>query len=366
MQGGREAVPAAPAIDAAVCTAFSLGWQMARLYESPNGPKSEPAPEDDLPGLSALSARSLTDLGLDQADGALKTLGTFLGADHSLPNTEKVRELTSHAPPDEKAIREAILTLHTELLVKLTAADFRLGKSYGLGRALADTCAPGHGTPQQRRESARHHLKPHRALVLIGWLDDLRTLLPDHAGQAVADSLERWIMWGEKELAGLDDAGIRKATNDLHRQGQRWRAILSGEKACKDLLRIGDYITAGQGMLLRAGEIVLSFARRLWAPLLLAASLLGVGIALMFLDNSTGQVLAGLGTVAGGLGVTWKSATSSLEHLSLRLGEPLWGAELDRVVADCVTPLPQREFKEVGESTGSPQMGDEHGQESSR
>jgi hypothetical protein len=293
-----------------------------------------------------LSASSLTLLGIDQADAALKQIGSFLGADHDLPNTDELRGLASQDSHDEKAIRAAILALHGDLLVKLTAADFSLGKSYGLGRALADTCAPARGTPAQHRESIKAHLEPHRALVLVGWLDDLRTTLPDHAGHAVADSLERWVRWAGKELDRLDDAGMEEATHHLHRQGQRWRAILSGEKACKDLLGIEGYIIAAQGVLRRIGQIAHSLVGQLKLPMLVAALLLGVGIALMFISNSTGQALAGLGAVGGALGITWKSAASSLGGLGLRLGEPLWGAQLDGVIADSVTPVPQREFRE--------------------
>ena len=35
---------------------------------------------------------------------------------------------------------QTVLNLHRELLSTLTAADYRLGTAYGLGRALADTC----------------------------------------------------------------------------------------------------------------------------------------------------------------------------------------------------------------------------------
>jgi hypothetical protein len=116
-----------------------------------------------------------------------------------------VREKISDDTADATALQTAILGLHVDLLVGLTAADFRLGKAYGLGRALADTCAPSHGqSVDELRKSVRSHLDPHRALVLVGWLDDLKTVLPDHAGQSVSDSLQRWIRWGEE--AGLDDA----------------------------------------------------------------------------------------------------------------------------------------------------------------
>jgi hypothetical protein len=348
ISAGGNAAQAAPTIETAVCRAFSLGWQMARLYESPSFSRVKQTLEDDLPGISALSSESRTNLGLDQIEEALKVLSAFLGAGNSLPSTKELSEVAKREPVDEQAVREAILTLHTELLVKLTAADVRLGKSYGLGRALADTCATVRAAHDERAappdevraKRLEHCLQRDRALNLVGWLDDLRTVLPDHAGQAVTRSLERWIEWAEEQELAQMQQSIKRSAKLLHRQGQRWRAILSGEKACRDLLTIGDYVTAGEGLLRRAGEIMWSFIRHLKVPLVFAALLVAGGITLVILDNSTSQVLAGLGTVAGGLGITWKSATTSLGNVSLRLGEPLWGAELDAVIAERVTSLP--------------------------
>jgi hypothetical protein len=51
-----------------------------------------------------------------------------------------------------------------------------------------------------------------------------------------------------------------------------------------------------------------------------------------------------LGTIAGGLGITWRSAAGSLEHLSLDLVRPLWGAQIDGVVAARLTPVQQRDY----------------------
>jgi len=84
-------------------------------------------------------------------------------------------------------------------------------------------------------------------------------------------------------------------------------------------------------------------AWRLKAPLTFAGALIAVGMWLIFRNNSTAQVLAGLGTVAGGLGITWRSAATSLGHLSLDLGKPLWGAEIDAAVGTRRTPPPQRD-----------------------
>jgi hypothetical protein len=175
----------------AVTTAFSLGWQMARLYDGPTSSNTAPKPVDDLPGLSALPAASLVTLGLAQCDAALKRLAAFLGNGTGLPTTAPVREQVSKTPKDGDQIRTAILALHIDLLVALAAADFRLGKAYGLGRALADTCASAGDDQAARKAALQHHLEPHRALVLVGWLDDLKTVLPAHAAAAVTDSFQR-------------------------------------------------------------------------------------------------------------------------------------------------------------------------------
>jgi hypothetical protein len=48
-----------------------------------------------------------------------------------------------------------------------------------------------------------------------------------------------------------------------------------------------------------------------------AAVLIGVGIWLIVANHSTAQVLGGLGTIAGGLGLTWRSTAGALGRLSL-------------------------------------------------
>jgi hypothetical protein len=317
---------------------------MARLYTGPLSSAAEPRLEEDLPGLSGLPAGQLVKLGLGQADVALSRLKTFLG-DAQLPTTDAVRAAADKDPPDRPAIRKAILNFHVALLIQLTAADYRLGKAYGLGRALADTCASAHGDEAERRRVLEHHLEPHRAFVMVAWLDDLKTVLPAHSSQGVADSLERWTLWAETVgLATLDAKAVSDTTRVLHRCGQRWRAILSGEKDAQDLFEISDYVNAARGTLVRVGAIARSLAWTLRAPLAVAALLIGVGIWLIVANHSTAQVLAGLGTIAGGLGITWRSAAGTLGHLSLDLVRPLWDAEIDLIVATRLTPLPQRDY----------------------
>ncbi len=317
---------------------------MARLYTGPLSSAAEPRLAEDLPGLSDLPAAQLVKLGLEQADVALSRLKAFLG-DGPLPATDSVRAETEKSPPDRDAIRRAILDLHVAVLVRLTAADYRLGKAYGLGRALADTCAAAHGDETERRQALVHHLEPHRAQVIVAWLDDLKTVLPAHASHGVADSLRRWERWAEAAgLATADPAAVNSTTRVLHRCGQRWRAILSGEKAATDVLETGDYVSAARGTVARAAAIARALALRLWAPLAVAALLMGIGIWLIIANHGTAQVIAGLGTIAGGLGITWRSAAGSLEHLSLDVVRPLWEAQIDAAVAARLTPAPQRDY----------------------
>lgn len=334
----------ASAVTPAVTTAFGFGWQMARLYEGPLSSNAELRLGSDLPGLSELPAAQRVQLGLAQADVALARMRGFL-ADTSLPTTDAVRAATKRQHVDGDAIRKAILELHIALLVQLTAADYRVGKAYGLGRALADTCASASGDPVERQAAFEHHLEPHRVDVIAAWLNDLKTVLPAHSSQSVADSLGRWKRWaGAVGLRRLEPATVTKSAHELHRCGQQWRAILSGEKSATDLLTIADYVNAACGTLARAGAVARSLAWQLWLPLVLAVGLVVTGVLLIVANNSTAQVLAGLGTIAGGLGITWRSAAGSVGHLSVDLIRPLWDAQLDLTIGNRLTPLPQQEY----------------------
>jgi hypothetical protein len=309
---------------------------MSELFASPLGSSAEPEVEDDLPGLGALPPRKLIELGLDQIDAAARHLGGFLAtAAIRLPTTSDVRSLILDHPGDEAAIRQAILDLHVGTLTKLTAADFRCGKAYGLGRALADTCAPS-----QPLANLKRHLGRYRSYEMRGWLDDLKSLLPDHTAQAVSDSLGAWIAWADQNPFGSTEDNLRVTSRALHAQGQRWRALLSGEKEAVDGLTLEDYVTVADRALARTSQLARQAARKLIVPLILAAVLLCLGIALVVFFNGAARVVAGLGTIAISLGITWRSAASLLTQLGKRLEEPIWGAECDLVIGDRITRLP--------------------------
>jgi hypothetical protein len=67
---------------------------------------------------------------------------------------------------------------------------------------------------------------------------------PPHAGHSVAESLISWRDWAKtvSDSPGEEDPKVIRL---LRRQGERWRAVLSGEKQATDGLELEDYVGAG-------------------------------------------------------------------------------------------------------------------------
>jgi hypothetical protein len=122
----------------------------------------------------------------------------------------------------------------------------------------------------------------------------------------------------------------------LHFQGQRWRAILTGEKDPLDMLTIGTYVQAGEQLLGDAARIGHSLLKKLWLPIIASLALLIVG-TFMILQGSGNNVFAGLASIATGLGISWKTITPNFTNLAHKLGNPLWDAELDCAIVAAIT-----------------------------
>ncbi len=214
--------------DRRVMAAFSLGWQMAEVYRPDRRGGSRPAAQDDLPGISRLSTAELQEMGLLQVQaGITKLRPSICDAGLEVPNAEHFAEAIGRIR-DSQERREAVREFHIGLLATLTAADFRLGKAYGLGRALADTTRL---PPDWHAELATH-----RVSTLAEWIRELASALPPHAAHPVAQSLEAWSEWAQTQ-AGSGGETRRK----LSAQGRLWRSLLSGEKQGPDVLEISDY-----------------------------------------------------------------------------------------------------------------------------
>jgi hypothetical protein len=231
--------------DPLVSTAFALGWQMAEIYRPQ--PSSEQAGEGPghLVGLSGLTSDEWAQVGLLQMQAGLNKLGrTIAAAGLTVPDAQKFSSQLDGLTDQQRDA--AIEKFHVTLLSKFTAADYRLGKAYGLGRALADTTR---GATDFRRE-----LDAGNVATLTAWTRDLSTAFPPHTGHVVTRSLEAWSAWAKQPAGSADQEAQNRAL--LQAQGRLWRSLLSGEKRATDMLEASDYIGAGEETLQGTARLV--------------------------------------------------------------------------------------------------------------
>jgi hypothetical protein len=392
--------PASGPADAArdgVISAFVLGWHVAELFHA-NVPRSAQRPQASpakLAGVGDLDPLSQARLLLAQVQADLQRAWQFDDFGQQPPDPSPVESLLEAEARPPRQLQAAVGELHRQLLVALTAADFRLGKAYGLGRALAETALlPDAKHPETfQRAFARFRLAN-----LLGWLADLKSAFPPHAAEAVRGSLQAWATWSEAptlrpaigDQPGAPDAEVdgqapgtastsshlasvlpwrrrvtsrswlarqprepqtrpvdwqsardrESVTRTLHRQGQLWRAVLSGEKDCLDLLSTDDYLWAADQLLGHIRRLTLRFLRRFWITTTAVAVILVAAIVTVSLVRAISTVVAAVLTAAGAVGLTWRSAASGLGRVLAQAQRPLWDSELDVAVANTVTRLP--------------------------
>jgi hypothetical protein len=329
--------PTEPAPDPTVAAAFALGWQMAELYRPGVSKAGPPAAHGDLPGLGRLTAAQRADISFKQVQVAVSKLSQAVtGAHLEVPAIDELKKCLD-ASADLAARQQAVLDVHTELLAVLTAADFRLGKAYGLGRALADTCRNPVSAVTVLAE-----FRSYRIATLRGWLDDLASALPAHAGHSVSESLSRWVTALTPDQNGQRPVAPEEALRALGRQGQLWRSLLSGEKAGTDMLEVSNYLDAASRLFRTSGRIVWRFVLHFWYVVIAAIVLAGVGVLLLVNASSlnSGSVVAGAGSILASLGLTWKSVGTALGGLGAKMEQHLWGAEVDTAITDAITMLP--------------------------
>jgi hypothetical protein len=322
---GLQAKPAAGDLD--VCDAFALGWQMAQLYRPENLSRPKHS-SHDLPGVGSLTGVQRAEILVAQVEAAVVKVKQPLSEAELTPPDLAALQAAVKEPKEQR--QAAVLAVHEKLLSVLTAADYRLGTAYGLGRALADTCLKPHDA-----KTVREELSPYRVANLLGWLDALSSSFPAHAANPVASSLECWQAWAKT----ADDAAIDAELGQLRQQGRLWRAVLSGEKHATSLLEIDGYLEASRDLAHRLRQIALGAARRFPVLVTVILVLLGVGVWLV-VEGSTSSLLGGATSLLVALGLTWKGLGTTVGKLAEHAEQPLWGAAVDTAVSGAITLLP--------------------------
>lgn len=362
--------------DPVASACFRLGWRVEELFSQFAVPERPPRAYDlpRLPGLSKLTSYDWQRLGLDQVDFVVGQVTAKVGAPAAIPlditaaARGKLDAAISGASHRDE-YRAALIDLHVDLLVLLTAADTSYGKAYGLGRALADTTCPNQ-SPEQLAASFERG----RIGRIYVWLDELASLLPEHAARAVAQSLE----WWQQAVAAADSGGtirpyfteqadgrpawkqaaaaltprrqqestvqppaMESLAAAVARQGALWRGILDGDKMCTDLLTPQDYLRAGD----RLAHHYANLAWRVLAtmPWLLAlpAFFFAIVVVLAVIPGSAvARTATGVAALAGTLSGTWRAIRTRVVPVAAQLEGPLWGSELDTAAAQAVTIPP--------------------------
>ena len=321
---------------------FALAWQVAQLYHSPvhETPIGHGQPQDRLPGISSLMEAEQSLLLAREIGAGIRRLLPEREGGRPQPSTTNLEAQLSGFPRNGHTVKQAIWDLHIELLEGLTVADFRLGKAYGLGRALAETAIMPVGTTPERRQTMYETLFGDGRLTRIGsWLSELKTSFGSHAAYAVQGSLDRWASWVKTADVSQLDPGA-----SLSHQGHVWRGLLTGEKQATDLLKAMDFVDAAIALLKRISQLVQRFLWSGYGILMggIVAIVVGafIGISNLGWLSHSNRLAAQLVTAVAALGVTAKGIMSTLGKIVAKAEGPLWDSELDESCALAACRLP--------------------------
>jgi hypothetical protein len=334
--------------DPDVSTAFSLGWHLGELraVAEPHwfgAPDTSSAADDYL---SNADDRDRWTLALRRVDVALERLAERGAADAGRGDDPSTK-------PKER---------YERILVELMASDATLGKGLGLGRlTYALTRLERSDTPSEEPDESLAETPPlpeqetpvdtalrTYAPRVEAALSDLASALPENAAHSVLNSLRLW--WQEKELrrTAADGAvGFVPLDAEFRAQGDRWRSVLSGEVAAKDLVRFRDYLGSIEGLAAQFWEVTKGAVPKFWPLAALTSILMVAGIVMLFFGATD---LAGVGFVLAAFGLSWKGIGGLIGRPIAKGEQDLWDAQMDWTIAYRITTLP-RESREGVERT---------------
>lgn len=351
--GAAPPAPPPNRINEQVSAALLLGRQMAELYVAVSDRAADPAtvpkphhrdrrppPPAAIAGLGPLDDDDAFTLRLLAVQAALHRIASVAtDAGFEMPTAG---DLVAHAGDlrGDAGCAE-VSRLHAGIVEVLSASAPSTGSAYELGTALAGLCEATCKNAAEF-EAASNAGRIDRIKSLISRLD---SLLPPHAAVAVSGALANWETWlGGHTVKGAPLDWTRDGpliAGTLNNQGKLWFSLLIGQKSAVDLLSLDDYVNAGEGMVRRYRQLGERFFVQWWPWM--AGGLVAVLVLVYLFIHYGNGVVQGFGpllTILAGVGVTAKTATSTLERTAADVGNSLWEAELDRAVVQAATSLP--------------------------
>jgi hypothetical protein len=324
-----------------IASAIDLGWRVAALYAlSPTTLKApSPISDDMLLNRRSLSASDRVDLEVRAIAGSAVRVGVAL----EQPALDSLLALASRSGASadgEQAFRDALEARHIEFDKRLWAADEASGKAYELGNFLSDTW--------NRVLRPRVKPDPHSELLEIFspmrvqrmklLLDDLQARVDPVAAHTVEAHLGQWrdrvaatpMEAARASAEGLEPEAVVKLLEPVERQTIIWRQMLTGDKEPESW--IGNS---------RRSEVRDEFLQQLWNRyrrrltwILPLVAVLGAAAAVFYPGNEDyvrgllGSALA----LAGTVGLTRASMTSTLKRGLQQWGDLMWNRALAQVI----------------------------------
>jgi hypothetical protein len=325
-------------VEAHVAAAVTLGWYVAALAHPGHPRQTAAAARGDL-GAAITDAQVVDFCGSHATVAFAKLKDLVAKTTLSLPEQHLEQCL---AAADADARRGAAGDLDSKAFAVLSATSERLGKAYAVGRALMTlTTRPGPDA------TLRGHLTGAAVAPVVAAIDDLGSALPPHAGHSVRASILQWRASIETRSKVVPEQ--QETWLQLARQGELWRALLSGEKDGPDMLEIEDYLDAAERLSRRMRTMGWTVLRRFWFLVLVIVALFAGGVALIVVTGTDAAVVAGAGTILASLGLSWRGLGRSLGGLAGKLERPLWGAEIDVAITRAITLLPREKGRDATE-----------------
>jgi hypothetical protein len=319
-----------------------LGWELGSVRRiGPLDDSNPPSQDGHLVRLDGLPAGTQAELSIDLIDSKLQKLAPRLTNVRKIDRrmvTDLRRALTgSHAE-----LLGTVEALHVISLLALATADSRLGRAYDLGHELADICLGVDSAKDFGRAFGPEAIK------IKNQLADLASSFPPHSSRAVVLSLRVWESWAANpEISGnridlreswdTQGGAIKEA---LNRQGMLWRDLLAGDKQGQDMLDTNHYLQAAHSMATTMVSAIWGFVKAMRIPLGVAGAVFLLGLGLLLFTGAAGKAVGLFLAILGALGVTGAGARTQLGKVTGQLQSELWGAAMDRAIAEAVLSGP--------------------------
>lgn len=288
-------------------TAFRLGWHVAALHGVEGADPSSP------PGAPI--------------DGELPDLDRMPGDDRREALVHLINLETAQLTGSRYETQD-VGRLNAQLLSRLNATDWRFAKAYVVGSSLERLTMHWDSWEPERR--------CRRMWEVSQGLTDLKSCFQPYAVDAVETTLSVWSARLDPRRKDRDRRDQRLLADALHRQGQIWRALLSGEKRATDHLQVPDYVEGAENVAAAMWRLACGALRRAKGLLLVTAIVVAGALSLAAVLGRRGQlgpVLGALAVGAGFLGATGASLKVAARRAINSVEHTLWQAELAAAIA---------------------------------